>query len=56
MNDLKTTLTGALTVIVALATYKGWIDETIGGYVTALGAIVFSYFVADSNNDAAPQP
>jgi len=48
MKDLKSTLTGVTAVLVGLATYKGWIDETIGSYITTGLGLLFAYFVADS--------
>jgi len=51
MNNLKTTLSGVLTAVVGLATYKGWIDETVGGYVTAIALALFAYFCADKTSN-----
>lgn len=51
MDNLKTTLTAVLTAVVGLATYKGWIDESVGSYVTAAGVALFGYFCADKPSE-----
>lgn len=55
MNNLKTTLTGLLTAVVGLATYKGWIDQTMGSYITTFGVILFAYFCKDAGDTPAPK-
>ncbi len=53
MKNPKTTFTGVVGVLVGLATYKGWIDETIGSYITTAFGFLFAYFCVDSTDTPA---
>lgn len=43
-NDLKTTVTGLITSVVAILTYYGFLPQELTVPVIAIGVVLFSYF------------